>query len=436
MAVMEHRSSIILVCLLIFLTESGESKDVSADKALVERCSTKIRGNDRNSFLWTLKEYPHVYLFGTIHRPYTTVWPMLPRNVKRAFKSSKKVYFEIDLTSSQYLLTIMKCQLLPNKQNLSTLLPPNVFTKLRRYLDFVHSQMPSWVNKNQTERWSNPERLFKDMTRNWQRKRPVWMLLQLASLNKDYVKTSGIPSLDLYLFKKARRAHKEIGNIESTKGHCGLNNVNTSQAILYLNEMLTKYNLEREDKISLPTTNILTYHYLCGNLSKFIFPHNDNEIKSTQNSRKQAIKEFEKSLTQELLLKRNQKMAENIIKEVQGGSGKRMFFAIGAGHFLGNGSILDILDANGFKTKHIKPKDSLRRKYNDRKKKKKSRTTSQQKAQKRPPFIRTFSSSVVTVRSTKTWIPSRSSTGRLVAEEIFIMILMLLNIDTVIMIIS
>ena len=154
---------------------------------------------------------------------------MIPRNVKRAFKSSKKVYFEIDLTSPQYLLTIMKCQLLPNKQNLSTVLPPTVFTKLRSYLDFVRSQMPSWVNKNQTTRWSNPERLFEELTRNWERKRPIWMLLQLASLNKDYVKTSGIPSLDFHLFLKAREARKKIGNVESPREHCGLNNMNTSQ---------------------------------------------------------------------------------------------------------------------------------------------------------------------------------------------------------------
>lgn len=98
--------------------------------------------------------------------------------------------------------------------------------------------------------------------------------------------------------------------------------------------MLTKYNLTREGKMSLPTANELTFNYLCGNLSKFIFANNDIELKSIEGSKKQAIQDFEESFIQELLLKRNQKMAENIIKEVQAAGTakrKRLFFAIGAG---------------------------------------------------------------------------------------------------------
>lgn len=154
---------------------------------------------------------------------------MVPSNVKKAFSSSEKVFFEIDLTSPQYLLTIMKCQLLPNRQNLSTVLPPKILSKLRSHLGFVRTQIPLWVNVNQAKRGGNGDELFKDITRNWQRKRPIWLLFQLASLNEDNVRTSGVPSLDLYLFSKARQAGKKLGTIESPEERCSLNEVNSSQ---------------------------------------------------------------------------------------------------------------------------------------------------------------------------------------------------------------
>ena len=192
--------------------------------------------NERNSYLWTLKEYPSVFLFGSIHRPYVTVWPMIPRNVKKAFKSSEKVYFEIDLTNIKYLQTIAKCKLLPNKGTLSSLLPANTLRKLERHLSYVRAQIPSWLDggKSNVVDSAHFDKVFNDLTMNWDRKRPIWMSMQLTSLNKHDVRTNGIHSLDFYLFLKARKAGTEIGSIETAEEHCGLNNINTTQVSNHL----------------------------------------------------------------------------------------------------------------------------------------------------------------------------------------------------------
>lgn len=351
-----------------------------------------------------------MYLFGTIHRPFSSVWSMIPRNVKKAFKSSKKVYFEIDLTNLEDLLTRWTCKLLPNGQTLSTVLPPTTFTKLQRYLDYIRSQMPSWINKNNTQHGGYADEVFLSMTSDWQRKRPIWMLLQLTSLNKDYVRSRDIPSLDIFLFSKSQDARKKIGHIESSKEYCALNNLNSSQTIIYLNKTLTKYNLARMGKLKLPASSDLTYHYLCGNLSKFVF--------------QQEMDDFEESLTQEMILKRNLKMTQRIIKEIRSTRNKRMFFAIGAAHLIGNGSIIDILKAKGFKTKHIKAKDVLPRRYRSRKKSKKTKAAVKfSKMSKRRPCATTFptfSSSENHIRTTQRRIPAyvRSSAGQIRVDKV------------------
>lgn len=98
--------------------------------------------------------------------------------------------------------------------------------------------------------------------------------------------------------------------------------------------MLTKYNLAREGKLRLPQPNQLTYQYLCGSLSEFIFPPQDVRLKSSSTFMQEAKEDFEESLTRALLQKRNQNMVAKIIKELRSGGSrqeKRMFFAIGAG---------------------------------------------------------------------------------------------------------
>jgi hypothetical protein len=97
--------------------------------------------------------------------------------------------------------------------------------------------------------------------------------------------------------------------------------------------MLTKYNHTSYQ----PAKTNLTYHYVCGNLSNYVFSSKVNIKTSTQTSRLQTLRNFEDSLTKELFLRRNGKMARKIIQEIKferKRKNRRIFFTIGAGKFL------------------------------------------------------------------------------------------------------
>lgn len=110
------------------------------------------------------------------------------------------------------------------------------------------------------------------------------------------------------------------------------------QVIVYLDELLTRYDIERKEKNNKPEeTNHLTYHYICGNLSDYVFSSKKRiNISSVQTSRGQTLQNFEQSLKEELFLRRNKQMAKKIIKEIKferKKKNRRLFFTIGAGIF-------------------------------------------------------------------------------------------------------
>ena len=176
-----------------------------------------------------------MYIFGSIHRPYTSLWPQIPRNVKKAFKSSKKLYLEIDVTNSITVSRIMRCMILPNHQTLVDMLPTRVYNKLENYLTYFRSQIPKWLNENKVKdkmRVENPDEVYKEMTKHWRRKWPIWIFLMLNSFNKESVQTRTILKLDSYMYLKAWQMNKSIGYLESVEERCRLSYLNSSQVCM------------------------------------------------------------------------------------------------------------------------------------------------------------------------------------------------------------
>ena len=184
-----------------------------------------------------------MYIFGSIHQPYNTLWPKIPRNVKKAFKSSKKLYVEIDVKNPATVLTISNCMYLTN-QTLADVLPMRVYEKLRKYLQYFKSQIPKWLNEiSKTKgkvKVENPNDVFEEMTKYWYLKRPIWILLMLNSFNKETVETRAIQQLDGYMYSKARQANKTIGYLESAEERCRLSYLNSSQVCIMSRRQLVK----------------------------------------------------------------------------------------------------------------------------------------------------------------------------------------------------
>ena len=183
-----------------------------------------------NSFLWTLKRDPPSYFFGTIHVPYTRVWNYIPENTKTAFKQSENIFFELDLTNPYTMSALAKCQLLPQGESLSNILPKEMYTRLKKHLEYVREAMPLWMTADQKGKGLYADYLFNIIAGNWERKRPIWVMLMVNSLTESDIKSREIPVLDLYLAQEAERMRKITGAVEKVEEQCvPLNELNFSQ---------------------------------------------------------------------------------------------------------------------------------------------------------------------------------------------------------------
>lgn len=323
-----------------------------------------------NSFLWALERNPPVYFFGTIHVPYTKVWDHIPANSERAFYESQNIYFELDLTDSVTLQTLAECQILPERMLLREVIPRTLFRRIRRHLSYIKRIFPHWITMEQRMRGLNPIDLFISMTKDWRKKRPIWIMLLLNALNEYDTKSRGVSVLDTFLIREAASWNKRKGSIESVEEQCGpLNALNNSQVIVALNQTLVLHEKIRRGKAEMTySTKELIYHYNCGDLKEVLFAQDLSKVVSLQNSshssnhnEMEQARKLDEYLREELIYKRNRRMAKRVLKLIEEEPKKKFFFAFGAGHFLGNGSVIEILKMQGHNVTHIQADDPLPR---------------------------------------------------------------------------
>ncbi|XP_010171830.1 metalloprotease TIKI1, partial [Antrostomus carolinensis] len=294
--------------------------------------------SELNSFLWTIKRDPPSYFFGTIHVPYTRVWDFIPENSKKAFQQSHIVYFELDLTDPYTISALTSCQLLPQGKNLQDVLPRDIYRRLKRHLEYVKLMMPSWMTPDQRGKGLYADYLFNAIAGNWERKRPVWVMLMVNSLTEVDIKSRGVPVLDLYLAQEAERLRKQTGAVEKVEEQCHpLNGLNFSQVVFALNQTLLQQESLRSGSFQIPyTTEDLIKRYNCGDLSSIIFNHDTSQVPNFINATLPAheritAQEIDSYFRQELIYKRNERMGRRVKDLLEEYPDKSFFFAFGAG---------------------------------------------------------------------------------------------------------
>ncbi|KAF3702182.1 Metalloprotease TIKI1 [Channa argus] len=322
-------------------------------------CELNKKQTDLNSFLWTIKRDPPSYFYGTIHVPYTRVWDFIPENSKHAFQESNIVYFELDLTDPYTISALTSCQLLPQGENLQDVLPRDIYRRLKRHLEYVKLMMPLWMTPDQRGKGLYADYLFNAIAGNWERKRPVWVMLMVNSLTEADIKTRGVPVLDLYLAQEAERMRKKTGAVEKVEEQCHpLNGLNFSQVIFALNQTLLQQESLRAGSLQVPyTTEDLIRHYNCGDLNSIIFNHDTSQVPNFNNvtlppSEQVTAQEIDSYFRQELIYKRNERMGRRVKALLEEHPDKSFFFAFGAGHFLGNNTVIDVLRRQGYEVEH------------------------------------------------------------------------------------
>ena len=99
----------------------------------------------QNSHLWKISTTPPVYLFGTMHVPYSTLWNYIPENVKTAFSSSKELCLELKLLDQNTARDLTNCRLLPRDQNIENLLSASTIARITSYLEKIKKLLPKWM---------------------------------------------------------------------------------------------------------------------------------------------------------------------------------------------------------------------------------------------------------------------------------------------------
>ena len=62
--------------------------------------------------------------------------------------------------------------------------------------------------------------MFNEMTSDWKKKRPVWILMLISSLTEENIKNRNIPLLDLFMDNVAENLGKKVQAMESPRDQC------------------------------------------------------------------------------------------------------------------------------------------------------------------------------------------------------------------------
>ena len=89
---------------------------------------TLKRSDGNKPLLWKIEKNPPSYLFGTIHVPYTEVWDEIKDDVVTAFKSTTKLFIEIDLKKQGAQDAFSSCVMSSNNKSKSSHSEPETGT--------------------------------------------------------------------------------------------------------------------------------------------------------------------------------------------------------------------------------------------------------------------------------------------------------------------
>ncbi|KAG0430555.1 hypothetical protein HPB47_022589, partial [Ixodes persulcatus] len=302
-----------------------------------------------SSFLWSTRQEPPSYFFGTIHVPYTRVWDHVPENAKQAFGNADNVVFELDLMDPATISALATCQMLPEGLSLVDVLPRDLFERLKRHLDYVkvpvgrsaspQVKMSSWMTADQRGQGLYADYLFNAITGDWERKRPIWVMLMVNSLTENDVRSRGIPVLDLYLAQQAERLAKRTGAVERVHEQClPLNGLNFSQVLFALDQTLRQHeHIRRGVHRATYSADDLIRHYNCGDLDSVVFSRDSAPVPRLANSsvrlsarELRLARDIDRYFRDELIYKRNHRMGDRVLRLLREHPGQSFFFAFGA----------------------------------------------------------------------------------------------------------
>ena len=309
--------------------------------------------SQEKNYLWEIEGNPPSYLFGTMHVPFTLLWDAIPENTMHAFNKTQSLYLEFN-NNEENRLALNSCHQLPNNQTVSDILPHDMYLRLLSGMESVEAKFEEWLTISQKNQGWTADKIFKMIFDGWETRQPIWTWMNLNGLKKTIIRSIEYPDLDKYLEDLGRQYGKFVGGIETVNDRCThFDNITESYVIHLLDKCLEQI----ENKL-LDDEDHFIQQYRDGTLfppggllmpdKGRIPPSNGSQsIKTGPINDYIMAMEVRHYLDQEIFFKRNLIMSQRIMDLIRSDANTSFFFAFGAGHFIGDNSVVDLLKQKG-----------------------------------------------------------------------------------------
>ena len=261
-------------------------------------------------------------MFGTVHLTNPAVAKIAP-TVEEAIAASDVLLTEIPF-DAETRAAAAKDMFLPDGAKIADLLPADLHRELQaEYERILPSLGPKII----------------------ERMKIIYATITLGML-EDQVKNPGRTPLDMVLASRAGALGKKTAGLETVAEELAVMNAFTSaEQVTMLRDSLRL--IKEKRKAGTDPTTEMTTAYLSGDLAAV-----DEWLNGFMRS---SDKDVGEKFTRILLTERNRRMVDRAVAKMKAEPGKAFFFAMGAGHLLGENGILKLLEKDGFKVVRVEP---------------------------------------------------------------------------------
>jgi len=262
---------------------------------------------------------PASYLFGTIHIPDDRVLA-LPAVVTKAIDGCAALYTEIPMDMATQI-SLSPRMMLPGDETLDTILPEKLYARLAK--------------------------LFKDKDLPLAplSKMKIWAIATQVVMLDHIMEFASKQPLDMVIYKRAQQAGKKVGGLETVEEQISVfDDLTQAEQIRMLEQtldLIDEYKAKGKDAI-----DELIQAYLSGQDKKLL----DAMMESYDPNN-----ELDRKVMKRLFTDRNERMSERIAKKLSASPGKSIFFAVGAGHLVGDQGLVALLREAGYQIERVKP---------------------------------------------------------------------------------
>ncbi len=273
----------------------------------------------KNPFLWKVeKGNQSSYLFGTIHVPAPEL-SVLPTKVKKAIDSCDGVQTELDMNFMNQMKA-SQLMLRDDGKPLEKILSKSLYKRTENKLKSISPALNL--------------KPFSQMK--------VWALAATLELLEEQMKNPTLAPIDDVVFKYGKEHNKSVSGIETVEEQMSVFEVFTLNEQIAFLEATLDYMDEHKDGMKM--------------MKELYIKGDSKELETLLNEqfKDDKYKKLEEKFMEELLYKRNVRMAKRIDALLKKDRKKSYFFAFGTMHFLDKKSVIEYLKKYGYKVSRVK----------------------------------------------------------------------------------